>query len=128
MKTLPDEKIREINVAVSRWLKGQGISHAEAAQRMGVGIDSVNNQLSTRHFTPKMAKRWHDAFGLSERFLLSGSGPITDRMSGYQKIIEENDQIRSLLHAQRDLIERQKSELELYRSLYGPIKSPAVAV
>ena len=114
MKTLTDETIREINIAVSRWFKSQGISHAEAAQRLGVAPASVSMQISWRHFSPKSARRWSEVFGFSEKFLLTGEGPIMNRQSGYRKIIAENDELRNT-------VKRQESELLHYRSLYGPL-------
>lgn len=121
MKTLPDDKIKEINQAVLRWLRYQGISYAEAADRLGVCIGVVYNQISMRHFTPKMARRWHEAFGLSERFLLTGEGTLVDRKNGYRKVVDENEALRGIIVTQKRTLESRNRELERYRQLYGPL-------
>lgn len=124
MKTLSDEKTKEINQSVSRWLKYQNISYGEAAKRLGVCVGAVYNQLSTRHFSPKMARRWHDAFGFSERFLLTGEGTLTDRQFGYRKVVEENEVLRGIVITQKRTLENSNSELARYRALYGPLPKP----
>ena len=123
MKTLPDDKIREINKAVVRWLKYQDISYEEAARRLGTCIGAVYNQTSTRHFTPKMARRWHEAFGLSERYLLTGEGTLVDRQNGYRKVVDENEALRGIIVTQKRTLESRNRELERYRQLYGPLPS-----
>ena len=108
-KTLDQEEIRKINNAVSLWLRGQGISREEAARRLDVKPDTVSVMLSCRPFTPERARRWAQEFGLSERFLLTGQGPVTARRSGYRKVVEENEMLRSIVNSQKAVINDQKA-------------------
>jgi len=124
MKTLSDEKITEINQAVNGWLRTKGITHGEAARRLGVSVSSVNNQLACRHFSAKSARKWSAEFGLSEDFLLKGEGPVTGRHTGYQKLVLENEVLRGVIMSQKRTIEKMRDrdeELERYRLLYGPL-------
>ena len=120
-KTPDQEEIRKINSAVSLWLRKQGISREEAARRLDVKPDTVSVMLSCRPFSPERARRWSQEFGLSERFLLTGEGPVTERRTGYRKVVEENDALRTECKRFEADNRSLREELERYRELYGPL-------
>jgi len=129
MRTLTPEKEKEINIAVSRWFKGQGLTRREAAERLGVQEMAVSMQL-TRHFTPRSARRWSQAFGLNEDFLLTGEGPVCNRSTSYMKMVSETETLHQVIQSQKRTIADLKDELAQYRSLYGalPVRAGAVAM
>lgn len=120
MRTLIPEKEKEINQAVSRWLKAQGLSRKQAADRLGVKEMAISMQL-TRHFTPKSARRWSQAFGLSEQFLLTGHGPVYDRTTSYKKMVNETETLHCVVLSQKatikDLLLRIEELEEMVRKL-----------
>ena len=79
----------EICRTVNADFKLQGITHAEAAQRLGVERRSVSNQLSgKRPFTKKGALRYAQVFGYDETFLLFGKGELRKRQQKKKALIE----------------------------------------
>ncbi|MBQ3941288.1 MAG: hypothetical protein II676_00395 [Bacteroidales bacterium] len=128
MRTLTPDKEKEINVAVSRWLKSRGIKQREAAERLGVSLQCVSNQLSTRHFTKRSARIWSAEFGLSEKFLLSGVGPICARQTTYQKMVSESESLHGIVKSQKRTISDLVVEVERYRNLYGPLPAEAQSI
>ena len=124
MRTLTPEKEREINVAVSRWFKGQGLTRKEAAARLGVQEMAVSVQLM-RHFTPRSARRWSEAFGLNEEFLLTARGPVCRRGTTYRKMASEAETLHQVVQSQKRTIEVLSGELARYRSLYGALPASA---
>lgn len=128
MRTLSPDKEKEINVAVRRWFKGQGLTRKEAARRLGVQEEAVSMQLA-RHFSPNSARKWSQAFGLSEEFLLTGVGPVCNRSTSYSGLVSETEILHQVVQSQKRTIESLKSQLERYRSAYGPLpETVAVAV
>ena len=74
----------EICRAVNADFKLQGITHAAAAERMGIEKRAVSNQLSgKRPFAKKGALMYAKAFGYDETFLLFGTGEL--RKQGQRK-------------------------------------------
>ena len=74
----------EICRAVNADFKLQGITHADAAERMGIEKRAVSNQLSgKRPFAKKGALMYAKAFGYDETFLLFGTGEL--RKQGQRK-------------------------------------------
>jgi len=113
------EKERDVNMAVSRWLKSQGIKQREVAERLGVSLQCISTQLSLRHFTKRSARIWSQEFGLSERFLLSGVGPICRRATAYRRMVSEAETLIGIVNAQKRTIANLNADLERYRALYG---------
>jgi transcriptional regulator with XRE-family HTH domain len=101
----------EINNAVRRWFKYQGLTQAEAAERLGVQEQAVSTQL-VRHFSANSARRWAVAFGLNEKFLLTGNGPICNRNTSYQKMVLETESLHSIIQSQKRTIEEQRLKIE----------------
>ncbi len=63
--------------AVAADFKLRGITHVEAAQKLGVVPRSVSNQISgKRPFGKKSAQKYAAAFGYDEPFLLYGTGKL----------------------------------------------------
>lgn len=108
------EDERRINRTVSRYFKAHGMKQREIAERLGVSLQCVSNALSSRRFSESSAEVWAREFGFRKEFLLRGTGRLLARETGYSRIIEENDALRTA-------IKRQEHELERYRSLYGPL-------
>lgn len=101
------EKQRKINLAVSRYFKIHGISHEEAAERLGYASKQmVDNQLSTGTFGERVARKWSMEFGFSELFLLKGHGQLIEKPTGYRKIVAENEQLKAIVRIQRRLLEQ----------------------
>lgn len=105
-------------MAVKRWFRSQGLTQSEAASRLGVRVEAISMQLS-RHFTENSARRWAKAFGLNEKFLLTGIGPVCNRSTSYQKMVAETETLHRIVQAQKRTIADMAGELERYRSLYG---------
>ena len=127
MRTLTPEKEKEINMAVSRWLKSQGISQEEAARRLGVGRQTVSNRLSSLHFTPRSARKWALVFGLNENFLLTGRGPLCNRQTSYQRMVNETETLHKVVTSQKNTIADLSAQLARYRAMFGPLPDEAVA-
>jgi len=108
-----------IRVTVSRYFKSQGIKQREAAARLGVSLQCVSNMLSSRHFTEKTAEAWAKEFGFRKDFLLFGTGDLFDGETDYDRLVRSNEEMHAALM-------RQRSDLERYRSLYGPLPVAAV--
>ena len=67
----------EICRAVNADFKLQGLTHAEAAERLGIERRAVSNQLSgKRPFAKKGALLYARVFGYDEAFLLFGTGEL----------------------------------------------------
>lgn len=115
------EKTRKISREVARWLKVQGITQKQAAEMLGISHESVRVQVCNLSFSKKSAAHWSHVLGLNERFLLTGEGVISDRQTGYGKVIRENEELRSIVKAQAFSLKAARSELAIYRSLYGPL-------
>jgi len=120
MRTLLPEKEKEINLSVKRWLRRQGFTYKDAALRLGVQEMAISMQLS-RHFSKNSAARWSQAFGLNEKYLLTGEGPVCDHQTAYQKMVSETENLRRLVRSQQRTIEGLNEALERYRSLYGTL-------
>lgn len=121
MKNPNPEKTRKISREVARWLKVQGITQKQAAEMLGISYESVRVQVCNLPFSKKSAARWSRVLGLNERFLLTGEGVISDRQTGYGKVIRENEELRSIVKAQAITLNAVRSELAIYRSLFGPL-------
>ena len=101
------EKQKKINMAVSRYFKIQGISHKDAAERLGYASKQiVDNQLSKGVFGKRVAPKWAMEFGFNEEFLLKGHGQLIEKPTGYKKIVAENEQLKAIVRIQRRLLEQ----------------------
>ena len=125
MSEVNKERFKDINVSVSRWMKFQGITHQQAAEMLGVCVGAVHNQLSTRHFSKKMAARWSATFGLNERFLLTGKGPITTRQGSYRKVVKDNDDLIKVIALQKSLIVRQRNTIMFLETQLDALRTKA---
>jgi len=121
MSKIDNVDYRRINTTVSRYFKSQGIKQREVAERLGVSLQCVSNALSTRHFTEESAEAWAREFGFRKEFLLRGTGRLLVRETGYNRVVQENEDLRTL-------VKRQESDLERYRSLYGPLPELTLAM
>ncbi len=92
--------VARINREVRLWLNRQRISREDAAARLGLTPASLSVYLAARPFSVKRARRWAAAFGLSERFLLTGQGPVVKRASSYRTLVDENERLRAIIKEQ----------------------------
>ena len=68
---------KEVKRAISKDLKSRRISHETAASLLGMGKQTFSNLLYLpKYFTRSMAVRFHDSFGYSVPFLISGEGDL----------------------------------------------------
>lgn len=63
------EKIKE-------FFKVQGISQRKAAEMVGTTQQVVGSLLNGRRFGRRTAERWHEVFGFSPAWLITGSGEM----------------------------------------------------
>ena len=70
----------ERNMEILRdFLKKKGYTQELIAQKLGVSQAYVNALLCGRsQFGKKQAKKWSDAFGISESWLITGIGELSD--------------------------------------------------
>lgn len=115
----------KITTNVRAWLKQQGITNEEAARRLDITEESFNVILCGRPFGASRAHRWAQIFGLSERYLLTGKGPISARATAYNRLVVENDELRTECKRREDDNKTLRETVDRYRSLYGPL--PQVA-
>lgn len=101
------EKEKEICAAVRGYLSAHKITMKMVADRLGVSSGAVTNQLAGRQFSAKMAARYSEQFGFSERYLLFGEGTLfgeekpapTEDVSALIQIVKsQQDTIAALVH------------------------------
>lgn len=69
---------KEVKRSVANDLKSKSISRATAAKTLGMGTQTYANLLSQqKYFSRKMAIRFHDKFGYSIEFLMTGIGDLS---------------------------------------------------
>lgn len=54
-----------------------GWTYADAAAMLGCKPQTVANRICGKKFGPNAARRWAEAFGFNEVFLLTGKGKLT---------------------------------------------------
>lgn len=90
---------------ISAFFTTHGISHKEAAQRLGyANFKIVDNYISLGKFGKRTAAKWAREFGFNEKFLMTGKGKVMNGASGYQKMKQENEMLKSIVLAQRKQI------------------------
>ena len=84
-----------VTTAIRQYFKVHGITHEEAARRLGQSKQTVSNRLSTGGFTPVTASLWCAVFGFSEAFLLKGKGSLVDDgREELERLRAENESLR----------------------------------
>jgi transcriptional regulator with XRE-family HTH domain len=105
MEKLDKEKAREINLAIARYFKSQGITQKEVARRLGyASVNSVSNQIAYGRFGKRVAAKWAKEFGFSENYLMTGRGSLLYRQSSYRKLVQENEALNAIVRVQRDML------------------------
>lgn len=110
MDTKNYDKSHKIVCALRAHFKAHGLSHADVARRLGYknsGI--VDNYLSSGRFGERAAAKWAKEFGFSEKFLMTGRGKVIDNLSGYQRMKQENEVLKSIVLAQKKTIAQLKA-------------------
>lgn len=68
-----------VNDQLRTYFKERGISQTKIANMLGVTRGTVNKYFAGREkFGKAQAEKWHELFGISKSFLLTGEGSITD--------------------------------------------------
>ena len=81
---------KEICKAISADWKRRRITHQMAAEKIGSTKQTVSNQLTgKRRFSRGMAKRFSDAFGYSNQWLLFGEGEMYNTGNDAKPITHE---------------------------------------
>ena len=111
------------------YFKEIGMSQVEIAEKLGVSKKTVNNLLTGySKFGKAQAEKWHDVFGISKSFLLTGDGNITgagaeEQVEGLNATIQD---LNSVIVAKNAIIaERDKTIAKLMAriaELEKPIK------
>lgn len=102
---------REIGKQMSCYFKRNGISHKDVADRLNISVQTVHNHTHGATIGRKTRDAYFLAFGFEPEYLRTGKGKLIKTASGYQKIKQENDQLRAIIKAQRITIERLKSNI-----------------
>lgn len=110
------ETRRKIGRQMSLYFLNHGISHKDVAERMGISQQTVDNHTHGATIGRKMRDAYFLVFGFEPEFLHTGKGSLLKKTSGYQKIKQENEQLRALVKAQRSVIENLKKEMKKTRS------------
>lgn len=88
--------MEQVHEKLRTYFKEIGMSQVEIAEKLGVSKTSVNNLLTGySKFGKAQAEKWHDLFGISKSFLLTGEGSIIDE--------EPNRQMEGLMATINDL-------------------------
>ena len=88
--------MKQIHEQLRAYFKEIGMSQVEVAEKLGVTKSAVNKYfLGQNKFGKAQAERWHDLFGISKSFLLTGEGSIIDE--------EPNRQMEGLMATINDL-------------------------
>lgn len=66
-----------ISNEIRSYFKLKGWTYADAAKILGCSKQTVANRICGKKFGPNTARRWAEAFGFNEDFLLTGKGKLT---------------------------------------------------
>lgn len=100
--------------AVRSALKIEGLTHAEAAARLGMKLQTLSNILSAKQYlSPKQAGRFSQAFGFNQEFLTSGTGPILAEPYQPEYIPKERLVRNPKQHAMTVIKDNQQGDIEL---------------
>lgn len=86
-KKTPEEVLRSVSLDFKR----RGITHADAAEKMGFGSkQTVSNILAAKKYmSPTQALRFTEAFGYSQIYLMSGEGELLSVQARERLLLEE---------------------------------------
>lgn len=88
--------MKPVHEQLREFFKERGMSQVEVAETLGMTKSAVNKYfLGYNKFGKGQAEKWHEAFGISKSFLLTGEGSIVDE--------EPTKQIDGLLQTISDL-------------------------
>lgn len=102
-ETAANKDFSKVAKAIRVYFKSNDISFNDAAARLGTTRQVVYNQLS-RPFGPKVALKYATVFGFNETFLQTGKRRLVKRGGGYQKILQENEQLKALVRILKNQI------------------------
>ena len=85
----------DIPIALKAFFKKKGMTQVDVAEKIGTTKASVNKYfLGYNKFGKVQAEKWHELFGISKSFLLTGEGSIVDeepakQIEGLQQTISD---------------------------------------
>ena len=112
-----DEKDTKICREVRAELARRGLNFTEVAKILDVTLSAVTNQLNGRHFGRNNAKKWADAFGFSEFFLITGEGALVPSREHSEHLEQRGTD------AGRDGVFLPSETLELYTAMANSIQN-----
>lgn len=103
----PIDQIRKtIGHQMSAYFKMHGYTQKDVAQRMSISPQTVANHTHGAAIGKKTREAYFIHFGFSPEFLDTGRGSLVKKTSGYQKLKQENEQLKDIIKAQRAIINK----------------------
>lgn len=100
------------------FLKKNGYTQETVAQTLGVSQAYVNALLCGRsQFGRKQAKKWSDAFGVSESWLLTGTGDLSNdekaiKLPNNNSCISNNESTNNMANKFIDLLKKKDEQID----------------
>lgn len=91
MKIKKDETALKIGQALRNYFDAQGLEQQDVADKLGISQAAVSARLcGIKPFGKNAAKKWHEAYGFSPVFLITGAGSLFDNAPTISQTISEN--------------------------------------
>lgn len=105
----------QIGEAIRSYLESKGLTQCEVANRLGITQGAISAYYRGKPFGKNAAKKWSDAFGFRENWLLTGEGEMLvgqqkPEVPAEEKPTSENPLLEYLQRKIAEL-EREKEEL-----------------
>lgn len=89
------EKVKEVALAIKRWMAENDLSMTDMAERLGVTVQAVSSQLDgKRIFGRGNAGRYAEAFGFDADYLMTGKGEL---LNHEHMAVEEGGDVSTLI-------------------------------
>ena len=106
---------KHIGTEMSRYFKSHGITHKEVAEALNLAEQTIHNHIQGVPIGSKTRDAYFLTYGFEPEFLKSGKGTLVKKTSGYQKVVQENQQLKALVKAQRLIIEKYRKQENISR-------------
>lgn len=129
--------MEKIEDKLSAFFKDKGITQEEIASKLGASQAYVNALLNGKKaFGKKQAKKWNELFGISESWLLTGQGSITneglvqnnlygDNIEGHSVTVNRTEkQFLDIIKLQADQLSKSQQQIDRLLSIIENIKLP----
>ena len=111
--TATEDTRKTIGRQISCWFKNQGYSFEQAAKMMGIAKQTLYNQTHGAVIGAQSRDKYFLTFGFDPEYLRTGKGTLIKTPSGYQKIKEENKQLKAIIKAQNYTITQLRKEIKI---------------